>query len=112
MQEGDAKKHVAETYYLEMISTPSYLTLQGERWMCHCNDFMDYIGTWEAPDFTRESKDGNGKNLFKTMTIDGYHNLWEDCELEDDEKEDTWEDCLYHAIECRHCKVKHGHWEY
>jgi len=107
----DARKHVPEASYQEMIKTPPFLSIQGEQWLSHCNDFMDYIGTWEAPDFTEKSKDGNGKSLFCEMTHEDYWHLWEECGLAENENKYTWQDCLYHTFECWHCKIKKGYWE-
>jgi len=111
LKDESAIKNVSTESYKEMQSTPRFLTLQGEHWMGHCKDFMDYIGTWEAPDFTNKSKDGNGKKLFKDMTHKEYQHLWDEFELAENESKYTWEDCLYHTFECRKCKVKKGYWE-
>ncbi|MFK7775162.1 MAG: CbrC family protein [Saprospiraceae bacterium] len=107
----DAKLKVSRESFSEMLKTPPYLTLQGENWLCHCKDFMEYIGRWEAPDFTNESNDANGKKLFLEMTNKDYQHLWEESELPDNEKEYTWGDVFYHTFECRHCKIKQGYWE-
>jgi len=95
----------------EMQRTPNFLSLQGEQWLGHCKDFMDYIGTWEAPDFTQASHDRNGKRLFEKMTEKEDHHLWDDFELDENEQNYTWVDRLYHTFECRHCKIKRGYWE-
>lgn len=111
MVDESALKHVSKESFEEMQRTPNFLTLQGEQWMGHCNDFMDYIGTWEAPDFTKNSNDGNGKSLFKEMTHEQDQHLWDGFELAENETNNTWEDCLYHTFECRKCKIKKGYWE-
>lgn len=36
---------------------------------------------------------------------------WEEFELKDNEREDTWIDALCHVFECPHCQVKRGYWE-
>lgn len=112
LKKFDARSRVKDAYYLEMSRTPYYLTIQGERWKGHCDDFMDYIGTWEAPDFTKASGDGNGRALFLSMTEESAHQLWDRFDLAEDETEYTWQDCLYHAFECRHCAIKLGYWEH
>ena len=111
MLDESAIQHVPKESFEEMQRTPRFLTLQGENWMGHCNDFMDYIGTWEALDFTNNSKDRNGKRLFNEMTNDDFQHLWDDFELAENESKYTWEDCLYHTFECRKCKIKKGYWE-
>ena len=111
LKEEDAKSHVKEEAYWEMMRTPRYLALQSENWLCHCDDFMDFIGTWEAPDFTKNSKDGNGKNLFISMTDESSQHLWDDFELMESEGKHTWQDCLYYAFKCRKCETMRGHWE-
>jgi uncharacterized protein CbrC (UPF0167 family) len=110
VQDIDASKKVNSTVFSEMLHTPNYSSMQGEEWKCHCNDFMDYKGTWEAPDFTRNSPTGNGKELFLSMAGE-INNLWDDFELKDDETESTWSEALFHIFECRHCKIKLGYWE-
>ena len=111
LEHESAKKHVSKEAFEEMLRTPTFLSLQGEQWLGHCDDFMDYIGTWEAPDFTNESEDGNGKKLFKEMSNKDEHHLWEEFDLAENESKHTWENCLYHTFECRTCKVKKGYWE-
>ena len=111
LENESAKNHVTKESFEEMERTPIFLTLQSEQWLGHCKDFMDYIGTWEAPDFTKESKDKSGKMLFKEMTHKSLQHLWDEFELAENEKEYTWVDCLYHTFECRHCKIKKGYWE-
>lgn len=106
MEDESAIKNVSKESFEEMQRTPSFLTLQSEHWMGHCNDFMDYIGTWEAPGFTKMSKDGNGKRLFKEMTHKDLLHLWDEFELDKNESKYTWIDVLYHSFECRKCKVK------
>ena len=86
LEESDARKKVSEKSYLEMCRTPRFMTLQGEQWLCHCNDFMNYLGTWEAPDFTNASKDGNGKKLFLEMTEPDSVHLWDELELAENDK--------------------------
>jgi hypothetical protein len=110
LKDSNAHDKVSESSFREMQLTTHYVTLQGEEWKCHCDDFMMYKGTWEAPDFTENSVNGNGKELFLSMT-DEINNLWDDFELNDNETESTWSDVLYHVFECRHCKIKLGYWE-
>ncbi len=101
----DAREVVSSEAFQELMQTPHYYTMQGSYWQCHCDDFMDYLGTWEAPDFTQNSPDGNGKKLFEAIA-ETYEHIWEEYGLEENEHRETWVDCLAHIFECRHCKTK------
>jgi len=96
--------------YSKMLETPNYFSFHGEQWLCHCNDFMTYLGTWEAPDFTYMATKGTGKQLFMQMTPKHNH-IWDLFQLDENESEGSWSNCLYHVFECNHCSTKNGYWE-
>ena len=106
----DIKKHVSEDQIKEMLQTPQYKSFNSGMWRIHCKDFMEFIGIWEPADFTLNSPDSNGKKLFLEMTEDSNH-LWDECELKEDELEDTWEDVQYYTFICKHCGRLRGYWE-
>jgi len=93
-----------------MSNTPEYYTIQGLSWLCHCNDFMVYKGTWEPIDFRNPLSRISSRELFVSMTEVG-NSLWDDLGFDENETEATWPDILYHSFECRHCKCKRGKWE-
>lgn len=54
-----AMDYVSDVALQRMLKTPPHQSIQGGKWLCHCNDFMIYKGIWNAPDFTKASPDGN-----------------------------------------------------
>ena len=38
---------------LELVRTPPYSAIQGEKWMFHCGQVMPYLGQWLPDDFER-----------------------------------------------------------
>ena len=71
---------------------------------------MIYKGTWEPGDFYRNSKNGNGRDLFLEMTDQDLNHLWDES-LEDGEIElKSWY-ATYYAFECRHCGKLRGNWD-
>lgn len=108
---GDVKNHVSEKCINDLLLTPEFSNIQGGRWLGHCNDFMVFKGIWEPVDFTEKSEDKNGKKLFLEMTSKEQAHLWDECELNDNETEYSWEDIQYYTFECRHCGKLRGYWE-
>jgi Uncharacterised protein family (UPF0167) len=107
----DARQHVSEGSIEGLLKTPNFVTYQGAIWRVHCKDFMLYKGTLEPSDFTENSPTNNGKEFFLEITDKGFEHLWDLYEFEDNEKEYTWEDVLYHIFECKHCGKLRGYWE-
>lgn len=95
---------------IELKRTPQIVTWQQELWLTHCNDFMTYKGTWEPSDFNKNSKSGNGRELFFEMTDKDLNHLWDDC-LEDGEIELTQWYPTYYVFECKHCGKLRGNWD-
>jgi len=92
----------------EFRRTPGFSTWQTEQWLIHCNDFMTYKGTWEPEDFKKNSKDGDGKQLFLDMTDKDWDHLWDES-MEDGELEEWY--ATYYVFECKHCGKLRGNWD-
>jgi hypothetical protein len=95
----------------ELRRTPGFRTLQGgATWLCHCDDFMAYLGEWEPSDFHRHAPDGNGQALFEAMTDDEWQReLWLP-----GESPSGWERFdvpPYYAFRCLHCDILRGWWD-
>lgn len=95
---------------IELRRTPQIVTWQQELWLTHCNDFMTYKGTWEPADFYKNSKSGNGKELFLEMTDKEINHLWDDSLEEGETKLDEWY-ATYYVFECKHCRKLRGNWD-
>jgi hypothetical protein len=46
---------------LELLRTPSYPSIQGERWLFCCKCPMTYVGQWSRQKFTEMAPDGDGR---------------------------------------------------
>ncbi|MCU0352449.1 MAG: CbrC family protein [Cytophagales bacterium] len=108
---GNVRDYVAERSIRELLITPAFTSIQGGIWKVHCKDFMVFRGIWIPCDFTANSQNNNGKKLFLEMTDRDCHRLWDDCELNDDETEKSWEHVQFYAFECRHCGKLRGYWD-
>ena len=87
---------------LELVRTPTYLSIQGDRWQFCCRCPMTFIGEWDRDDFDQNAPNGDGKALFEEIvqhTVDG---LWED-ELHD-------ETGIY-VFRCKQCGRLTAHWD-
>lgn len=67
---------------LELVQTPTYISIQGDRWLFCCEYPMSYIGNWDSAEFTRRAPDGDGKMYFNSIVADAIPGLWEN-ELHD-----------------------------
>jgi uncharacterized protein CbrC (UPF0167 family) len=94
----------------ELKRTPQIVTWQQELWLTHCNDFMIYRGTWEPADFYRNSKNGDGRELFLEMTNHDLNHLWDESLEEGEIRLKSWY-ATYYAFECGHCGKLRGNWD-
>ncbi|MFN3653616.1 MAG: CbrC family protein [Armatimonadota bacterium] len=90
---------------VELRRTPTWSSWQGSVWLCHCDDFMVYLGEWIAADFREQAADGDGRGLFLAMTDPDLALLWTP-----DEVEPEWT-ASYYAFRCRHCGTLRGYWD-
>jgi hypothetical protein len=110
---------------IEIGFTPPIATYQSSRgkYLCHCNDFMTYVGQWSPSDFDKNAKDGDGKSLWiSTVDEDQDDFLW-DCTFEEIKKygEKEWRysststdwasGALVYVFKCRHCNKLRCYWE-
>ena len=66
----------------ELLRTPTYATIQGERWQFCCGRPMIFIGEWGRDEFSERAPDGDGRRFFHEIVQDTEPGLWED-ELHD-----------------------------
>jgi uncharacterized protein CbrC (UPF0167 family) len=95
---------------VELRRTPQIISWQQELWLTHCDDFMVYKGTWEPKDFYSNSKDGDGKALFMSMTNEELNHLWDDSLPENETLLEEWYP-TYYVFRCSHCGKMRGNWD-
>jgi len=76
--EGWTCVRVPTELLLELTRTPTYSTIQGERWQFCCRRPMIYLGSWSRDEFTRRAPDGDGKAFFTKIVQNPVEGLWED----------------------------------
>jgi uncharacterized protein CbrC (UPF0167 family) len=62
----------------ELLRTPTYSSIQGERWQFCCRRPMVFIGEWSREEFGRRAPDGDGRRYFEEVVQDIVPGLWED----------------------------------
>ncbi len=67
----------AEPAVLELLRTPTYVTLQGEKWEFCCGAPMMYLGMWGQKEFNAHAKNGDGQALFEEIVEEPEEGLWE-----------------------------------
>jgi uncharacterized protein CbrC (UPF0167 family) len=51
----------------ELLRTPTYSTIQGERWQYCCRRPMIFLSEWNRDEFSRRAADGDGRRLFEEI---------------------------------------------
>lgn len=87
---------------MELLRTPTYLTIQGERWLFCCNAPMIHVGEWSRQKFSDMASDGNGRAFFDLVVQDVIDGLWED-KLHD-------KTGIY-VFRCAACRKYSAHWD-
>jgi uncharacterized protein CbrC (UPF0167 family) len=101
----------SESALIELRRTPQIVTWQEELWLTHCDDFMAYIGTWRPEDFVRNSRGGDGRDLFVRMTRDPeLQFLWDQCLRPGETTPVGWH-AVYYTFRCLHCGELAGNWD-
>jgi uncharacterized protein CbrC (UPF0167 family) len=62
----------------ELLRTPTYSSIQGERWQFCCRRPMVFIGEWSREEFVRRAPNGGGRRYFQEVVQDTVPGLWED----------------------------------
>jgi uncharacterized protein CbrC (UPF0167 family) len=88
---------------LALVTTPSYSTWQGDRWLFHCEQAMVYISPWTKADFNNAAPDGNGESLARRVAhLDST--WWPSVADELDEPAINT-----YMFRCSACDALHGH---
>jgi uncharacterized protein CbrC (UPF0167 family) len=86
----------------ELLRTPTYSTIQGERWQFCCRRPMVYLGAWTRDEFSRRSTDGNGRALFDQIVQSNVPGLWE---------ERLHDVTGVYVFRCPSCRRLTAHWD-
>lgn len=96
------RARVDQATLFEMIRTPTYSTIQGERWMFCCKRPMVFVGAWDRSDFAEQAPDRDGKTFLAEVLDGDVPGLWEN-QLHD-------ETGIY-VFRCGVCTSLRGHWD-
>jgi uncharacterized protein CbrC (UPF0167 family) len=96
------RARVDSSLLLELVRTPTYSTIQGERWLFCCKRPMVFDGSWSRRAFSARAPDGNGKALLATVLGEDVPGLWED------RLHDT---TGIYVFKCELCGTPRGHWD-
>ena len=96
------RARLAQDVMFELLRTPTYSTIQGERWQFCCRQPMIFVGCWSLEDFTTHAPDGDGEGFFRRVVQDVVPGLWED-QLHD-------ETGIY-VFRCQTCGRMTAHWD-
>ena len=88
----DPRLTISEEAISELSRTPSFWTFQQAVWLCHCNDFMAYLGEWSRDDFNQNAPDGDGQSLYAQVERMEPGEEWSD----------LWDNGFY-LFRCLHC---------
>lgn len=113
-------KEFNKSALLEIGFSPHIATYQKSEYLCHCNDFMTYIGRWEPGDFNKNAVDGDGRKLWMRMVDGKTNSLWDRTLKDIKEYGDEWpqyEDsgwsggAMVYVFKCRHCDKLRCYWD-
>lgn len=76
--EGWVCVKIPNEYLNELVSTPGYLSWQGDIWLFCCQAPMTFIGEWHQSDFRKHATDGDALRLAKSMVSVGEYRYWDD----------------------------------
>jgi uncharacterized protein CbrC (UPF0167 family) len=99
---GWYRARVDKVHLYELLRTPNYSTIQGERWKFCCEAPMVFVGRWDQARFEKEATAISGKQLFEETVQNIVDGLWED-ELHDITG--------VYVFRCGHCNRMAAHWD-
>ena len=102
LEEGWVGARIPGTHLSELVRTPTYLTIQGDRWLFCCVAPMTYVGPWSRADFSVRARGGDGESLFYSIVDGAGPDLWLN-RLHD-------ETGVY-VFRCRSCGRHRAHWD-
>jgi uncharacterized protein CbrC (UPF0167 family) len=101
-REGWIGARLPHEMMFELLRTPTYMSIQGERWQFCCRKPMVFLGRWEREDFHPRAPDADGRKLFDEIIQRPVPGLWED-ELHDITG--------IYVFRCTDCNRLTAHWD-
>lgn len=86
----------------ELLRTPTYSTIQGDRWQFCCRQPMIFIGEWSRKEFSRRAPNGDGHRFFEEIVQDTCPGLWED---------NLHDSTGVYVFRCALCRRLTAHWD-
>jgi len=86
----------------ELLRTPTYSSIQGERWQFCCRQPMIFVGEWSREQFSMQAADGDGRRFFETIVQGAVPGLWED---------DLHDVTGVYVFRCSSCRRLTAHWD-
>jgi uncharacterized protein CbrC (UPF0167 family) len=77
-ENGWVGARLSQDIMFELLRTPTYSSIQGERWQFCCQQPMVFVGEWSREEFSQRAPDGDGRRLFEEIVQDAVPGLWED----------------------------------
>jgi uncharacterized protein CbrC (UPF0167 family) len=102
VQSLHAHAHPSPKALLELLRTPGYISIQGERWELCCERPMIYLGQWTQDEFDAAAPDGDGQALFDEIVQEPEDGLWED---------DLHDSAGIYVFRCGTCGRKTANWD-
>ena len=93
---------LSQDMMFELLRTPDYINIQGDRWQFCCSRPMVFVGQWNRDDFVRHAPDHDGHRFFQQIVQHIVPGLWED-KLHDDTG--------IYVFRCPNCQRKTAHWD-
>jgi uncharacterized protein CbrC (UPF0167 family) len=101
-EDGWVRARLPQAVMFELLRTPNYSSIQGERWQFCCKQPMVFIGTWSRERFKTEAENDDGESLLNELVQDVVPGLWED-RLHDITG--------IYVFRCAECGRRTGHWD-
>ena len=101
-EDGWVRARLPREMLFELLQTPNYASIQGERWQFCCKRPMIFIGNWSHERFMHEAEDGDGEGLLNEIVQNVVLGLWED-QLHDVTG--------IYVFRCPECGRRAGHWD-
>lgn len=86
----------------ELLRTPTYSTIQGDRWLFCCQAPMICLGEWSRDEFSKRAPDGDGQKFFNEIVQDVMPGLWEDA---------LHDVTGVYVFRCSMCDALKAHWD-
>jgi uncharacterized protein CbrC (UPF0167 family) len=101
-QDGWVGARLRHDMMFELLRTPTYSSIQGERWQFCCRRPMVFLGCWSRAEFSRRAADGDGRRFFEQIVQHIVPGLWED---------NLHDITGVYVFRCSSCERLTAHWD-